>query len=232
MRRLFRSRERQRLIKALFVAVMVTGLAPAATAAPGVQLAIREGRVWLNADRAPLGRILAEWSRVGGTLIVNGERVPGGPVTLALNDIPEEQALEILLRGAGGYVAVTRAAVAVAPQPGASRFERIVILPSGSQGREGVTAAAPRAPADPQPVMPVPSPLFTPSGAERVIGADGQPVADDQEDAPTPRPPVGSMPPGFSPPPEAPPDQPTTPPVPAGTPRPGMIPPPPRRPGV
>jgi hypothetical protein len=229
----------ERLIKAVFVAVMVMGTAPAATAAPGVQLAIRDGRVWLSADRAPLGRILAEWSRVGGTLIVNGERVPGGPVTLALNDIPEEQALEILLRGAGGYVAVTRTAVVVAPQQGASRFERIVILPSGSQGREAVNAAAPPAPAYPQPVMPVPSPMFTPSGAERVIGPDGQPVADDQEDAPPPRPPVGSMPPGFSPPPEAPPDQPapdtpsTTPSTPGGTPRPGMIiPPPPRRPGV
>jgi hypothetical protein len=228
----------QRLIPAAFVAMMVTGFAPPATAAPGVQLAIRDGRVWLSTDRAPLGRILEEWARVGGTLIVNGERVPGGPVTLALNDVAEEQALEILLRGAGGYVAVTRSAAVVEPRAGVSRFERIVILPSGSQGREAVNAAAPPAPVYPQPVMPVPSPMFTASGAERVIGPDGQPLADDQEDAPPARPPVGSMPPGFSPPSEAPPNQPaprtpsTTPSLPEATPRPGMIVPPPRRPSL
>jgi hypothetical protein len=185
-------------------------------------------------------RILAEWSRVGGTLIVNCERVPsGGPLTLTVKDMPEEQVLEILLRAAGGYVAVARSAAAVAPQSGASRFERIVILPSGTPGREAVRTAAPPGPVYPQPPMPV-YPVLTPSGAERVIGADGQPVADDQEDAPAARPLVGSMPPGFSPPPDAPPNQPApvtpsaTPSVPGGTPRPGMIipPPAPRRPGV
>src|SRR5712671_6982064 len=51
-------------------------------AAPGVQLTIREGRVWLAADRASVAQILSEWARVGRTQVVNAELVTGAPLTL------------------------------------------------------------------------------------------------------------------------------------------------------
>ena len=49
------------------------------------------------AKDATVRQILAEWARVGQTKIVNVERIPGGPLTLELNNVPEAQALDILL---------------------------------------------------------------------------------------------------------------------------------------
>ena len=34
-------------------------------------------------------QILAEWSRIGQTRVVNGDKVPGGPLTLQFVDMPE-----------------------------------------------------------------------------------------------------------------------------------------------
>ena len=65
----------------------------------------------------------------GGTTIVNGERVPGPPVTLELQDVSEQQALDIVLRGVSGYLVAPRE-TAVA---GASAFDRIFILPTSSR---------------------------------------------------------------------------------------------------
>src|SRR5689334_18259953 len=77
----------------------------AATAsAQQVQLTINNGRVTLMARDATLRQILTEWSRVGQTKIVNLERIPGGPLTLQLVDMPEDQALDVLLRSLSGYV--------------------------------------------------------------------------------------------------------------------------------
>ena len=72
------------------VVVVVIGIgASSAAAAPRVQLSISDGRVWLETDRATAGQILAEWARVGGTRIVNGDRVNGEPLTLVLRGVPE-----------------------------------------------------------------------------------------------------------------------------------------------
>ena len=59
---------------------------------------MQNGRVSLVAKDATVRQILAEWARVGQTKIVNVERVPGGPVTLELTNVPEAQALDVLLR--------------------------------------------------------------------------------------------------------------------------------------
>jgi hypothetical protein len=64
--------------------------------------------VTLHAQNVPVRTILAEWARVGGARIVNGERVAGAPVTLDLEGIPERQALDIILRGVSGYVVAAR----------------------------------------------------------------------------------------------------------------------------
>ena len=64
----------------------------------------RTASVRLNAQNVPVSQILAEWARRGRTTIVNGERVPGPPVTLELQDVPEQQALDIVLRSVSGYL--------------------------------------------------------------------------------------------------------------------------------
>ena len=70
-------------------------------------------------------QILTEWARVGQTRIVNVERIPGGPVTLQLTDVPESEALDLLLRSVTGYMAAQRAGarlepVALRPHPRAA----------------------------------------------------------------------------------------------------------------
>ena len=170
-------------------------------AAPGVQLSIRDGRVWLNATNATPREILGEWTRVGGTRIVNAERIPGGPLTLQLEGVPELQALDVLLRSAGGFIAASRADATA----GQSRVDRIVIVPP-----KLVVAVLPAPPAATANVVTI-------TAVQSVIGADGIPVPDDQEDtpdAPRARPTFTSIPPGFS----APPDEPSPPMAPSATP--------------
>lgn len=86
---------------------MLLGVA-ATSSAQAVSLQFNEGRVTLNAQNAPIRTILVEWARLGGTRIVNGDRVGGAPVTLELTDMPERAALDILLRSAAGYVVTAR----------------------------------------------------------------------------------------------------------------------------
>ena len=112
---------------------------------PTSRSSMQDGRVTLNAAGATVREILAAWAKVGQTRIVNAERVSGGPVTLHLQDLPEEQALEIILRSVSGYLAAPRAnAIA-----NASRYDRIFVMPTSTPPR---TAPAPA----PQPAFPQP----------------------------------------------------------------------------
>ena len=104
-------------------AVLLLGYAASASA-QSVSLQFDNGRVTLVAQDAPIRTILAEWARLGGTRIVNGERVGGAPVTLELNGVPERQALETLLRTVPGYVITPREAGKL----GASAFGGVMIL--------------------------------------------------------------------------------------------------------
>src|SRR5262249_51476254 len=114
----------------VFVAALVV-TAAASTASADVRLTIQDGRVTLVAKDATVRQILTEWARVGQTKIVNVERIPGGPLTIELRDVPERQALRVLLRSVGGYVTAPRE-TAIAD---ASMFDRILVMP--------VTAPAP-----------------------------------------------------------------------------------------
>src|SRR3954470_18076824 len=100
----------------------VAWLFAVSTASADVHLTMQNGRVTLVAKDATVRQILTEWARVGQTRIVNGERVMGGPVSLELTDVPEKQALDIVLRSISGYMAAPR------PEPiaNASRFDRIL----------------------------------------------------------------------------------------------------------
>src|SRR5213594_3293119 len=87
----------------LWMAAVVTS-----AEAPGIRLSIHDGRVWLTATNATARQILTEWARVGHTRVVNGDRIPGGPLTLQLDGVVEQQALDVLLRSAGGFIAAPR----------------------------------------------------------------------------------------------------------------------------
>ncbi len=88
--------------------------------------------------------ILAEWSKVGGTNIINGERVNGAPLTLKLVDVPESQALEIILRSVSGYMAAPRGRT-----PGASRYDRILVLPTSTTQVAAAPSGGRQSPAAP-----------------------------------------------------------------------------------
>jgi hypothetical protein len=136
----------------------------AATASADVHVTMQSGRVSLVAKDATVRQILTEWARVGQTKIVNVERLPGGPITLQLDNVTESQALEILLRTLSGYI--------TAPRPvdvaNLSHFDRIIIMP---------TLAAPR-PATSSP----PPPVFQQTPQFQ----SAQPADDDQDERPAP----------------------------------------------
>ena len=138
---------------ALAAAIVLT--VSSAAGAEQLKLSMLNGRVSIVAQDVPLRQILAEWARVGQTRIINGEKLAGPPVTLELVDMPEKQALEILLRSAAGYMVAQRAEVV----PGASVYDRVMILPTSRPPVVNASMAQPpafnRAMPQPQPT-PVP----------------------------------------------------------------------------
>jgi hypothetical protein len=158
----------------------LTGVLAVAASSPvfaDVHVTIANGRVSVVAREATLRQILTEWARVGQVRIVNVERIPGGPVSLELKDMPEDQALDLLLRSVAGYLAAPRAdAVA-----NASRFDRVVVMTSAAVPRTPVAAPAAAA-----------RPVFTPVQPpaledENTAVVDQQP---DEMPTPVPRGPV------------------------------------------
>jgi hypothetical protein len=139
-------------------------LCAAATASADVHVTMQSGRVSLVAKDATVRQILTEWARVGQTKIVNVERLPGGPITLQLDNVTESQALEILLRTLSGYI--------TAPRPvdvaNLSHFDRIIIMPT-------LASARPATSSPPPPVFQQ-TPQFQPA----------QPADDDQDERPAP----------------------------------------------
>ena len=130
------------------------------------------GRVTLVAKDVTVRQILTEWARVGQTKIINLERIPGGPVSLELDNVPEAQALDVLLRSVAGYLAAPRPVDA----PNLSHFDRIVVMPTSTAPRPAPSSASAPAFAQPAP------PQFGPQ-----LPVDDQP---DDEPAP-PMPPMG-----------------------------------------
>jgi hypothetical protein len=155
-------------------ALVLIGLVPASLSYADVQITIQNGRVSLVAKDATVSQILAEWSRVGQTKIVNAERVPGGPITIELSNVPEEQALDVLLRSVSGYVAAPRSQDVA----NLSRFDRIIVMPTSTPPRTAAVSPTPAAAFTPQ--------TFTPPAAPAAPGAND----DDDERAPGQRPPV------------------------------------------
>ena len=114
-------------------------VASLASAQQPLRLQITSGRVTLHAQGVAVRTILDEWTRVGGVKVINGERITSPPVTLDLDNVPERQALDIILRGVSGYVLAARTATAA----GASMYDRIMILPTSVAPRNPSPAATP-----------------------------------------------------------------------------------------
>lgn len=166
-------------------------------------LQISDGRVTLDANNVPARQILSEWARIGGTKIVGGDKVTGTPLTIKLVDVPEKQALDIILRNVAGFMAAPRLASAT---PGASAYDRILIMatsstpppaPAAARGNpganfgNGMMGTQRRVPARP-PNLP-PSMGDDPPGVE-MEDDQGQPVEDDQSDIGTQEQPVFTFP--------------------------------------
>ena len=118
-------RSSSRITIAAIALLLVNGVA----SAQGVKLEFAEGKVNLSAQNATARAILAEWARLGGTTIVGADRMIGGPISLELSGVTEREALDIILRDVSGYMLAARQ-TSVA---GASRFDRILVMPTTAQ---------------------------------------------------------------------------------------------------
>lgn len=212
------------------------------TAYADVHVTMQNGRVSIVAKDATLRQILTEWARVGQAKVVNVEKIPGGPISIELIEVPEQYALDVLLRTLSGYVAAPRADVAA----GLSIFDRIIVLPTLASARPAVSNAPPP-PVFQQPPQFQPPPPADTDVDEQPAGAPGQNPANPRGPVfntfPPPQvvnPQAGGQPgymppPGFVPPQQA---QPATrpsgfpgPSTPGGVAVPGMIVQPPQQPG-
>ena len=180
----------------------ILGTAAAASAGE-LSVKIANGRATIIAKDVPVRQILAEWAKVGDTKLVNAEKMMGGPVTLELIDVPEKEALDILLRTAAGYIAAPRPANLA----GASQFDRVIILatsrppaatasmPPPAFGRPAVQPIIQQPPpddddGDPGDQGPMPPPVMGPNGPIQqafpgpTVGPNGQvlgtPVPDER----------------------------------------------------
>ena len=122
----YTGRVRRHTGRASVLALVLTlaGVGPPALAADDLELSFAEGRVTVVATNVPVTAILMEWARVGGTRFVDAEALAGPPVTLELRDVPEGEALRVLLRAATGYVAAPRSL----NDSGVSSFDRVLIM--------------------------------------------------------------------------------------------------------
>jgi hypothetical protein len=126
---------RTALIIASAIAIGWAGTASAQT----VTLTLKDGRATLTTQNASVRQILAEWERLGQVRIVGADRLAASqPLTISLSDVPERQALDIILRGVPGYMVIDRAASAA----GASRYDRLVLLARTTTPVPAQTAAS------------------------------------------------------------------------------------------
>ena len=83
----------------VILGVLFTTIAVTTAATANATVTIHDGLATVVARNATVAEVLAEWSRVGGTAIVNGEKMSTQHVTLELIDVPEKQALDTVLPG-------------------------------------------------------------------------------------------------------------------------------------
>jgi hypothetical protein len=122
----------------LFIAVGLALALALPASAQQLQLEISNGRVTLDAANVTARQILAEWARVGGTKVVGADTITGSPVTLKFVDMPERQALDIILSNVAGFIAAPRAAHATT---GASSYDRILVMATSANAAQAASAS-------------------------------------------------------------------------------------------
>jgi hypothetical protein len=142
-----------------------------------VRITMHDGLVSLSATNATVRQILSEWARVGQATIVNGDQVTGAPVTIQFVELPESQALDIVLRSVSGYLAAPRPTRI----PNGSRYDRIIVMPASAPTRTTSSVAGPTA-------SPPPFSLPRPPGAPAISDDDAL------RSAPPPAPPLFQQP--------------------------------------
>jgi hypothetical protein len=108
----------------LAIALFLLASSASPSWAGSLTLSMHDGFVSVDAQDVTVRQILTEWARVGKTQIVDAERITGGPMTLKFDNVPEKQALDIILRSIPGYMALPRATQVA----DASLYERILIM--------------------------------------------------------------------------------------------------------
>jgi hypothetical protein len=73
-----------------------------------VRVAFDNGLVTLTASDALVTDVLAEWARVGGTVISGAERLPASRITVNLANVPERDAMDAVLGSTAGYISAMR----------------------------------------------------------------------------------------------------------------------------
>lgn len=121
----------------LTLALSVAVAAPAA--AQKLTLDFHDGRVTVDAAAVPVRTILSEWAKLGGTKVIGAERIAGAPLTVKLVDVPESQALEVILRSVAGYMAAPRST-----GTGASIYDRILVMATSATPAPAVARPAPQ----------------------------------------------------------------------------------------
>jgi hypothetical protein len=193
--------------------LLAASLALAGTArnagAQSIKIEFDGGRVNLIAKDAQVRQILAEWARLGGTQIINGDKVTGPPVSIELMGVDERRALDVILRNASGYMVSSRVAVA-----GKSIIDKVHIVPTSSAPLPRAVAAIPTPQTvpppipqdedeqeDPPPSRPAaagrgaparPPPVATrnPITNRQPPATDPDPVEEEEEEEPDPPPPA------------------------------------------
>ena len=145
---------------ALALALTLAWGGPPALAADDLKLSFAEGRVTVVATNVPVTAILMKWARVGGTRFVDAEALAGPPVTLELRDMPEGEALRVLLRAATGYVAAPRSM----NDSGVSSFDRVLIMAAARRPKGSVLTY------EPNPYPPLGQPGDQPGDQPAVTG--------------------------------------------------------------
>jgi hypothetical protein len=167
-------------MRRILLTIALSLLAAWPASAQQVKLSFNDGLVSLDVASVPVRTILAEWSKLGGTKVIGGERVTGTPLTLKLVNVPESQALEIVLRNVAGYMAAPRSAAAA----GNSMYDRILVLATSSAPPPTASRPAP------------PQPPSMPSNGRFVRP---QPVQSDEDEEPEEEPdPNPPNPPAFT----------------------------------
>jgi hypothetical protein len=161
---------------------LLLGLSAALPARAQVQLSIRDGRVRLLVQDGSARDILEEWGRVGDTTIVNSELVPDARLTIELIDVTEAQALDLVLSGVRGYLAVQRAGAGHA-----SKYRRITIMrggaipprPANAPPQARITPAGAMDGGAPPQVRDLPPDPLQPMTAMGVVTGEASPVSED-----------------------------------------------------